>query len=154
MFTQGKAGPSDGPGGVRFARCQAGTKLWQKENEKRAGEKPTRKKHQPGGRPKADQFTRSKAAIVLAVNADGNAGGKSGFVVTPRYGQRRPRAIVFEAEMSNPYYWAEIEYQGAAAAAAQPAAVGPARNTEKLGLIIPIGSRSSILGGPGELNFE
>ena len=78
------------PGAGRFARCLAGGKLWQKEQEKRAGEKPTRKKHQLSGQPKADPFTRSKAAIVLAENADGNAGDKSGFVVTPRYGHNRP----------------------------------------------------------------
>lgn len=157
MFMQEKAGLSDGPGGVRFARCQAGGRLWQNENEKRVGEKPTRKKHQPGGQPKADQFTRSKADIVLAGNAagnaGGNAGGKSGFVVTPCYGQMRSSLLEERAEMSYRHYWAKIEYQGDAPGGSSGSLRAAARNTEKLGLIVPIGSRSSILGGPGKLNF-
>ena len=74
--------------------------------------------------------------------------------VTPCNGHNRPIAIVFGAEMSHRHYWAEIEYQGADVGSSSGALRAAARCTEKLGLIVPIGSRSSILGGPGELNFE
>ena len=67
---QEKAGLSDGPGDVRFARCQADGKLWQREQEKRADEKPTRKKPQLSGQPKAGRSIRSKADIVLAGNGE------------------------------------------------------------------------------------
>lgn len=55
--------------------------------------------------------------------------------------------------MSHRHYWAKIEYQGAARAAGESSGSNPARNAEKLGLIVPNGSRSSSLGGPGERNF-
>jgi len=74
--------------------------------------------------------------------------------VTPRYGHNRPEAIVLGAEMSHRHYWAKIEYQGAALAGDIRALRTDARNTEKLGVIVPNGSRSSSLGDPVERNFR
>jgi len=78
---------------------------------------------------------------------------KAPLIVTPRYGQKRPRPIVFGAEMSHPHYLAKIEYQGAAIRQAAQLLPGPGRNAEKLSVIVPIRSRSSSQGVPGELNF-
>ncbi len=50
--------------------------------------------------------------------------------------------------MSHRHFWAEIEYQGAAAGPAQLQDPDVSRNAEKLGLIVSIGSRSSSLGDP------
>jgi len=55
--------------------------------------------------------------------------------------------------MSNPHYWAEIDYQGAALAGDSGGLRAAARNAVKLGVMVSTGSRSSILGGPGEPNF-
>lgn len=55
--------------------------------------------------------------------------------------------------MSHRHYWAKIEYQGAAILPAEQPSPGPGRNAEKLSVIIPIRSRSSSQGVPGELNF-
>ncbi len=55
--------------------------------------------------------------------------------------------------MSHRHYWAKNEYQGAALAASSGSLRAAARNTEKLGITVSIGSSSSIVGGPGEPNF-
>ena len=64
MFIRQKDGPNVGPGAGRSERSREVIKLWQYEDEEKAVGRPIRKKHQPGGRPKADRFTRSKAAGV------------------------------------------------------------------------------------------
>ena len=56
--------------------------------------------------------------------------------------------------MSHRHYWAEIEYQGAALAGDSGGPRTAARNAEKLGLMVPDGSRSSSLGDPGESNIK
>jgi len=64
MFTEQNDGPCDGPGAGLSKKFPEVIKLWQKEDEEKVEEKHIRKKHQPGGQPKAVRFTRSKAVIV------------------------------------------------------------------------------------------
>ena len=56
--------------------------------------------------------------------------------------------------MSHRHYWAKIEYQGAALAGMPGVHRAAARNTEKLSLIVPTGSRSSSLGDLDERIYE
>jgi len=118
----------------------------------------TRKNRRPKElSPKDQRSIKSLAAGGLAKDedesADANAGGEIGFMVTRCYGQKRSTAIAFGAEMSHPHYWAEIDSQGAALAGGRRIHRAPGRNAENISSLALIGSRSSILGGPGELNL-
>ena len=74
MFTRQNDRPKVSPGAGRSARYREVIKLWQRDEEK-VQEKPTRKKHQPGERPRAVRFIKSKAAIEYPAKSENAKGG-------------------------------------------------------------------------------
>jgi len=70
--------------------------------------------------------------------------------VTPRYGKAGASLSSFRSRKSRPYFWPKNAYTLGDIGSSSAPGPGLGRNAEKLGVIIPKGSGSSIVGGPGE----